>query len=417
MVVISAFAGSILKSCFGTGREAQTPTGTTTILRTLVKGSAAEVKKVISRQGGRASITQLQKLELPREERRMRNRTLVRCLANSQAKAFIKLKGFPNKETARQIVDDYNHSPSSLVGQAKDRVEDLTNFMSSKFQALSGSGPSIDTNKLKRKLTILWKMAVSYLDLVRDIVLVVLILQVTGHIGLFNEDSTHFQNVVIWILIATIVVPLFISAAITSANHPLTVFEFQVWRNFTAEQPGWWKMAFIRLVVFSFYIFVPAVLIYNKENAKLRRETLQEQGKEEYDGNDGILSNDKLEEMKQIAVYLDEVRKAHLVLKSTEYALELVAQQAVQLTMMLLSRTLNPVVSGLQGIFSVDSETLLALSVCWSFRTGIASFLKIHSEQKAGMLSAPAKIVLGLRALLFSVTRIVCITCTLKKLV
>ena len=63
-------------------------------------------------------------------------------------------------------------------------------------------------------------MAVSYLDLVRDIVLVVLILQVTGHIGLFNEDSTHFQNVVIWILIATIVVPLFISAAITSAGTP-----------------------------------------------------------------------------------------------------------------------------------------------------------------------------------------------------
>ena len=87
---------------------------------------------MISRQGGRASITQLQKLELPREERRMRNRTLVRCLANSQAKAFVKLKGFPNKKTARQIVDDYNHSPSSLVGQAKDRVEDLTDFMSSR---------------------------------------------------------------------------------------------------------------------------------------------------------------------------------------------------------------------------------------------------------------------------------------------
>ena len=96
-------------------------------------------------------------------------------------------------------MDDYSHSPSSFLGQAKDRVEDLTNFMSSKFQALSGSGPSINTKKLRRKLTILWKMAVSYLDLVRDIVLVVLILQVTGHIGLFNEDSTHFQNVVIWI--------------------------------------------------------------------------------------------------------------------------------------------------------------------------------------------------------------------------
>ena len=52
---------------------------------------------------------------------------------------------------------------------------------------------------------------------------------------------------------------------------------------------------------------------------------------------------------------------------------------------------------------------MLMLSVCWSFKTGVASFLKIHSEQKAGMLSGAAKVVLGLRALLFSVTRIGCI--------
>jgi len=37
------------------------------------------------------------------------------------------------------------------------------------------------------------------------------------------------------------------------------------------------------------------------------------------------------------------------------------------------------------------------------------SFLNIHSEQKAGMLSGAAKVVLGLRAVLFSVTRIVCV--------
>ena len=134
LVLVSTLAAPILKLCFGTGKEVSLPSGTTSILSTLVKGSAAEVKKVISRQGVKAAITQLQKLELPREERRLRNRTVVRCLANSQAKAFVKLKGFPNKKTARQIVDDYNHSPSSFLGQAKDRVEDLTNFMSSKFQ-------------------------------------------------------------------------------------------------------------------------------------------------------------------------------------------------------------------------------------------------------------------------------------------
>merc|ERR1719270_1757938 len=37
------------------------------------------------------------------------------------------------------------------------------------------------------------------------------------------------------------------------------------------------------------------------------------------------------------------------------------------------------------------------------------SFLRIHSEQKSGMQSGTAKGVLGLRALLFSVTRIICV--------
>ena len=76
----------------------------------MVKGSAAEVKKVISRQGVKAAITQLQKLELPREERRRRNRLFVRCLADRQAEAFIELKKLPNKEAAQQIVDDYTHA-------------------------------------------------------------------------------------------------------------------------------------------------------------------------------------------------------------------------------------------------------------------------------------------------------------------
>ena len=86
----------MLKTCFGTGKDVQKPPGTSTLLKTLVRGSAAEVKKVISRQGVKASITQLQKLELPREVRRRRNRMFVRCLADTQAQAFTWLKGFPN---------------------------------------------------------------------------------------------------------------------------------------------------------------------------------------------------------------------------------------------------------------------------------------------------------------------------------
>merc|ERR1719264_1152962 len=78
--------------------------------------------------------------------------------------------------------------------------------------------------------------------------------------------------------------------------------------------------------------------------------------------------------------------------------------------MLLLSRTNYPVVTGLQQLFSLNvGDHMLILSVCWSFKTGVASFLKIHSEQKARMMSGAAKVVLGLRALLFSVTRILCV--------
>ena len=93
----------------------------------------------------------------------------------------------------------------------------------------------------------------------------------------------------------------------------------------------------------------------------------------------------------------------------------MVAQQSILFTMLLLNRTKHPLASAslLRAVFGFNKDSLglvlLELSVIWSFKTGIVSFLKIHSEQKAGMLSRAAKVVLGLRALLFSVTRIVCV--------
>ena len=60
-----------------------------------------------------------------------------------------------------------------------------------------------------------------------------------------------------------------------------------------------------------------------------------------------MVTNGTLEEQEQIEAYLDEVRKSHLIFKKTEAALELVAQQSIQLTMLLLSMTKYPVVTGL----------------------------------------------------------------------
>ena len=385
----------------------------------------------------RASITQLQKLELPRKCRRERNKLLVHSLANTQAESFIKLKEIRNKKTVQRILDDFNNDSSSCMSKVKNVIEDMNDGIKKFCHKTKTQG-------LVSSLNILGKSGMSYSDFVRDMILVVLILQTTDYRELFNEDSSLFQNVVVWLLIATIVVPIFFSAIQTSIKHPLIIFRFHTWHNFTAEQPSWWKMFFIKIVVFVCYLFVPAVLIINKEKAKGRRQDLEAEAKKEFDSNDGIVSNKVLDEQEQIESYLDEVRKAQLIFKRNESTFEIVVQQGIQLTMLGLSLTKYPLVSGLQGIFGKDSDIdtsktnnavelalaeaqgqlsayiddnlglklgdiLLVLSVCWSFKTGIMSFLKIHSEQKSGMLSAAGKATLGFRALLFYTTRIVCV--------
>ena len=113
LLLITMFASSIcFGTCWGTGNDVPTSPGTNTVLKTLVEGSQTEMKEVIGRPGIKASIIQLQHLELPRDKRRRRNRRLMRCLADRQAKAFAKLKQLASLEACSQIIDDFTYSPS-----------------------------------------------------------------------------------------------------------------------------------------------------------------------------------------------------------------------------------------------------------------------------------------------------------------
>ena len=111
------------------------------------------------------------------------------------------------------------------------------------------------------------------------------------------------------------------------------------------------ELAIIRGLVFLCFIFVPAILISNKEKAKARKRELEEQGKEEYNSDEGTVTNKTLDEQDRIDTYLDEVREAYLIFKKNEASLEIVIQTSIQILMLLLSRTQYPVASGLQSIF------------------------------------------------------------------
>ena len=65
---------------------------------------------------------------------------------------------------------------------------------------------------------------------------------------------------------------------------------------------------------------------------------------------------------------------------------------------------------GLQAVFNEDFQsdatTLLVLSILWSFKTSITTYISIKSAEKDGFLGFNAKCVLGLRSFLCTVTRI-----------
>ena len=361
LVMVTIAFSMILMTFFRNGFSALP--GSNTILKIFVNGSTSEVKRVIDEQTVRSTLAQLQKLDLPKERRRRINRKIVRSLAPGQAEAFAKLKKLVRRETSQEIMDDFTHSSTSLKGKLKDATGDLKDFMKKKYHNIFGQRPT--TYGLGSKIIGLLKMTVTYIDVVRDTILVAILIKITGFEGFFSEDITLFPNVVIVILSATVAVPTFISAVQTSARHPLTIFQFSGWNYYQTNPAGRWEFGIIRLLVFTCYVFVPALLIYNRHKATVRRQILEEQAKEEYDTKEGIVANETLEEQEQIEAYLDEVRKARLLFKRNEAALELVAQQSIQLMMLLLSRTNYPVVTGLQQLFSKNvGDHLLILSVC-----------------------------------------------------
>ena len=136
LVIVSITAPLVLRNCFRGGKDFQGRPGQDKTLKTLVEGSPAEVEKLLDEEKISPSLAQLQKLDLPRERRRKINRKIVLCLAAGQARSFAKLKRLARRETARQVIDDYNYSAASFNGKLRDALDDLKDTMQKNCWAL-----------------------------------------------------------------------------------------------------------------------------------------------------------------------------------------------------------------------------------------------------------------------------------------
>ena len=298
---------TILSRAFGVRRDADSSSGSCLIIKTLVEGSIDDIKKVVLSPGFALAVTQMQHLDLSREVRRSRNRQLIFCLGNSQSEAFATLKNMMNVETARQIIQDFEHS-NTKMNRLADIIEDLRTPLKKicdEAKCFVTCGVynwkqtftcCAETTQLASVgilpfLASFGSVVLSYLDVTKDTALVIKLISLIG-VQIFTEPAI-FQSVVIWLLIASIVVPLLKSAIETALCYPHAVLDS------SASLPSGRQLRLLQAAVFCGYFFVPSLLIVNRKKAKLKIEILLEKSKEEFHSA-GLVKEEIQEEIRNV---------------------------------------------------------------------------------------------------------------------
>jgi hypothetical protein len=280
-------------------------------------------------------------------------------------------------------------------------------------------------------LTILRKVATSYLDLITDGILLYTILNV---ITCFTQSLSTFSDQVAVILLVSIIVPLVTSGITIAFRWPLVVLSTNQWRFLKVSENKFLTVTvkiLLGLFIFICSPLIPAMITLSNEQAKDERKALIQKRK------NTLEQASVLEEFEALTKYINETRLALLTGKRNELCLELVFQLSIHLSMVFLSRTKYPVENGLQTIFNDndinDKNTSLFLevtgvqekitkiqekyntavvflifSLVWSFKTAAMTAIKIKAETKT-FLPFKSKLLLGWRYLTVYMTRIGCI--------
>ena len=291
----------------------------------------------------------------------------------------------------------------------------IASFVENKLHSYLKSSLQFSYNSLVRFLTV----AMAYLDLCFDSILVGTILIVLGHtITQYNLFSTQLAI----LLLASILVPSFATANKIARSRPLIAVGLDEWVRRNEHKK--YKIVIIQIILHCKCLLVPAMIIRSEEKATERQKILKDRIVKM--AKDKNVQDSDLEEVEQINAFLNECRLGMLTFRINELCLELVIQLSVHLTMVLLSQTNFPIESGLQSIFKSNDnaeeeqgdnskqETLsnksatlafLIISILWSFKTSALTSIKIATESKK-FLPIAAKLIVGMRYLLIFVIRI-----------
>ena len=373
------------------------------------------------------------------ERRRTINKHFVKCLVEVKSdlpSALLWLKANVDMEICDKMISAYNYTGTPLQvlkekyvsimkaikSSLSNGIEHVAEWVENKCGWCLISSIKLSYNSLSRIFTV----AVAYLDLSLDFILLSTILAV---LGTTIEDYELFSTQIAMLLLASILMPLYLTAINITRNRPLVLCGSDQWiaEKRSNDDQNKNRILILQIMIVVVAPFIPALVIMSKEKADQQRKSLKDRFSALL--KDNIVQESDLEEAELLTKFLDECRLALLTFKRHELSIELVIQLSVHVAMVLLSITDFPVESGLQSIFKSNKKAegsaskigktnedpdksaalaFLIISILWSFKTSAMTSIKLKTESKMFMPLVP-KVLLGMRYLMVFMARIKCI--------
>ena len=352
MLVISLLSTSALGKVFARGSDQEEYSEL--ILEpgvVLFKGGPEEEQSLMKDDNFREIMMLAQ--ELPREERRRRNRTFLKVLSKDKgglAKGLIWMKANIHPSTSRTLMEDNDYT-----GNCKEKVTDtLSDF--TKDATCSSDRPEESQWDFCSLMTRFRSVLFIYADILKDALIVMALLSILG-IAFFLDYFT-FSSLITWILLLSIVIPLAITAVGLLRRSPTIILGWKTWAKYEMSPPSWKELLAMRITVGFLWFAAPALIVNAQEEAKAKRKKLLESvARNLLQSEDRTVPRTSLKQLSTLNEFLKVAGKEILIFRRNELGLEIVIQLVVQLLMLLLSPTYTTHTathSGVQAIFETD---------------------------------------------------------------
>eukprot|EP00092_Neocalanus_flemingeri_P080309 GFUD01100156.1.p1 GENE.GFUD01100156.1~~GFUD01100156.1.p1 ORF type:complete len:1047 (+),score=211.36 GFUD01100156.1:131-3271(+) len=252
----------------------------------------------------------------------------------------------------------------------------------------------------------IFSICLSYVDLLKDLLLLMSLVSLVGGPYALWMNPSLFSSQIILLLLASVIIPLLLAGALLAFNSPVLVLGHDVRKAQEKNPLKVWQSVSLKLFTVLMSFLLPALLINAEEREKEEIKKLLEKE---------TLDNKTLRCVLEKTDFCNVIKRRIMDFKKCETAIEIIIQIVIQITMLLLNKTKTGTRTGLEAVFDkeeqfgLSAQAGLVLSILWSFRTAVVSYVSSVQLEKNGFLSTKGKFIIGLRVFLVTAVRVLAI--------